>query len=349
MPRETMRVAALGAEGRIVLERRPVPKPGAGELLLAVRACGLCGTDLYKIVNRSAAPGTVLGHELVGSVMAVGAGVTGFELGKRVVVPHHVACGQCALCRRGAQTQCAVFREKLLEPGGFAEAVLVRRRAVAQAARVVPDDVRDEVALFLEPAACVLRGIDRAELPRARGTAAVLGAGSMGLLHLLVLRALGMGVAVIVSDPLEERRAVARRHGATAVVRPGDLGDAVSEVSHGLGADAVFDTVGGPEPIRQAIEVLRPGGTVVLFAHGRDHDAADFALNPFFKTEKRILGTYSGGLSEQQRIAELLFSHKLDPSPLVTHRMPLERFGAAIELARNRGALKIVIVPELAP
>jgi len=342
---DTMRVVAVGADGSSVIENRPVPAPAAGELLLRVRSCGLCGTDLFKIVNGTAPAGTVLGHELVGDVLSTGAGVTGFAIGQRVVVPHHVACGQCALCRRGADTQCAAFRDTLLEPGGFAETVLVRRRAVVLAAQPVPDDIPDEAAVFMEPAACVLRGIDRAELPRARGTAVILGAGSMGLVHLLVLRAAEPGLAVIVSDPLEERRTVARRHGATAVVDPGDLADAVGEISHGIGADAVFDTVGGPQTLGQALEMLRPGGTAVLFAHAPGGALAGFELNPFFKAEKRIIGTYSGGLNEQKRIAALLFSGKLDPSPLVTHRMPLERFDEAVELARSRKALKILITP----
>ncbi len=342
-----MRVAALDADGGAVIEERSVPDAGKGEILLKVRSCGVCGTDLYKIANRTVPPGTVLGHELVGSIIAIGDGVKGFEPGQRVVVPHHVPCGQCALCRRGAHTQCAVFKENLLEPGGFAEAVLVRRRAVREAARVIPDDVPDEAAVFMEPAACVLRGIDRADLPRARGTAVILGAGSMGLLHLLVLRAVEPGIAVIVSDPLEERRGIARGHGATAVVGPGDLADAVAEVSRGLGADAVFDTVGGPGPLDQAIGVLRPGGTAVLFAHAGERATAGFELNSFFKAEKRIISTYSGGVGEQKRIADLIFAHKLDPSPLVTHRMPLERFGEAIGLAQSRQALKILIMPEL--
>ncbi len=343
-----MRVAAYAGGGRPRVETRPVPEPGAGELLLRVRCCGLCGTDLFKIVNGTIAPGTVLGHELVGEVEAAGAGVDGFAAGDRVVVPHHVACGRCALCRRGADTQCATFKENLLEPGGFAELVLARPRAVARAARRVPDGVADEAAVFMEPAACVLRGIERSGLDGNAGCAVVLGAGSMGLLHLLVLRAVLPRVEVVVIDPLAERRRSAPALGARAAGDPGRAAALAAEISGGVGADAVFDTVGGAGPLAAALDLLRPGGTVVLFAHARPGEAAGFDLNPFFKTEKRVVTTYSGGLGEQETVAGLLFSGRLDPSPLVTHHLALECFDEAVALARSRAALKILLHPEAA-
>src|SRR5262249_52547700 len=142
-------------------------------------------------------------------VDAIGPGVAGFVPGDRVVVPHHVACGECVLCRRGAETLCPVFRENLLTPGGFSEHILVGERAVRRATFLVPEDLSDEAAVFLEPAACVLRGIRHARLAEmdsggAPLVAAVLGAGSMGLLHLLVLKALLPAVRVAVVDPLAD-------------------------------------------------------------------------------------------------------------------------------------------------
>jgi L-iditol 2-dehydrogenase len=305
---------------------------------------GLCGTDLWKLAH-GGAEGQVLGHELVGEVLEAGADAP-FGVGERVVVPHHVACGVCALCRRGSETMCAVFRENLLFPGGFSERVLVRERAVRRAARRVPDALADETAVFLEPAACVLRGIDRADLlaappPRA---AAILGGGSMGLLHLLVLRALDPDLAVLLSDPLAERRTLARTLGAAATVDPrrDDLAAAARALSGELGVDAVFDCVGGSTAAAQALALLRPGGTLVLFAHAGADEAAGFSLNVVFKEERRVLGTYSGGLAEQQRVYELLRDRRLDPAPLVTHRLPLDRFAEGVELARAHRALKVL-------
>jgi L-iditol 2-dehydrogenase len=342
-----MRVVACTAEGGLRVERRPDPTPGPGEVRLALRCCGLCGTDLFKLTQRTAAAGAVLGHELVGTVESVGPGVDGLAVGERVVAAHHYACGGCALCRRGADTQCAAFRDNLLEPGGYAELVVVRARAVDQAWRV-PDQVSDADALFLEPAACVLRGVDRAGPLAPDGCAVLLGGGSMGLLHLLLLRALLPDLAAVVCDPLPERRELALGLGAAAAAppEPAALAQAVRQVAGGLGADAVFDTVGGSGPLALALEVARPGGSVVLFAHAAASEPAGFALNPFFKTEQRLVATYSGGVTEQRRVAALLSSGALAPARLVSHRLPFSRCGEALLLARERRALKVLLEPE---
>ena len=342
------RVVACRPGGAVALETRPVPRPGAGEMLLALRVVGLCGTDLFKLGNAGAPDGAVLGHELVGQVIALGDGVTGFEDGDRVAVPHHVPCGECKLCRHGSETMCRDFRENLLEPGGFADTILVRPRAAALAARRLPDGLADEAAVFMEPAACVLRGIHRAGIG-AGDRAVVLGAGSMGLLHLLVLRAVLPGIAVVVVDPVDERRALADRLGAAATAAPGDgAAEAVAAATGGLGAGAVFDTVGGPAVLDAGLALSRAGGTVVLFAHAPEHARAGFDLNTLFKYERRVLGTYSAALEEQAEIFALLCSGALDPSSLVSHRLPLDDFADGVELARRHEALKVLFTPSRA-
>ncbi len=338
-------VAACTGDGTLRYEQRDLGAPTGSEIVLALHCCGFCGTDLFKLDNRTAPEGMVLGHELVGSVVAMGPKTTGFEIGDRIVAPHHVACGVCDLCRRGSRTLCGVFKENLMAPGGFSERILLRDRAVQQAARLIPDDVADEAAAFLEPASCVLRGVIKAEITEPKGLAVIIGGGSMGLLHLLVLRAAMPGVKTVVVDPLADRRRFADSLGADASCMPEATAATVDHLSGGLGADAVFDTVGGSGILRAALACARPGGTVVLFAHAAESEAAGFELNPFFKNEQRVIATYSGSLDEQDRVAELLFSGVLDPTPLVTHRVPLDRADEAVRLARARLALKIMIGP----
>ena len=354
MTKSAMTVAACTGDGGVRIESRPRPTAGPGEMVLRLRVAGLCGTDLFKLQHCTAPDGMVLGHEVVGSVAALGEGVAGFALGDRVAVPHHVACGECDFCRRGSEPSCPAFRENLLAPGGFSEWVLVRERAVRQAAFGLPPSLRDDAAVFLEPAACVLRGIRQARLPETAftgpspGLAAILGGGSMGLLHLLVLKALHPGLRVLVSDPLEERRDLARGLGADAAVLPGAAQGEVEALSQGRGADAVFDTVGGAALLETALALSRPGGAVVLFAHAETggSDNATFDLNAFFKSERRLIATYSSALAEQREVYRLLVSGRLDPSPLVTHRLPLSHFPAAVELARERRAVKVLLVPD---
>ena len=340
-------VACLGGY-KTRIEMRPRPVPGRGEFLMRMRVTGLCGTDLFKLETATVAPGAVLGHEVVGEVEALGEGVGKFAIGQRVVVPHHVSCLECEYCRRGSETMCRTFKENLLEPGGFAEHILVRPRAAALAARAVPDGLGDEAAVFMEPAACVLRGVQRSGVGR-EGLAVVQGAGSMGLLHVLVLRAVLPGVRVVAVDPVADRQRLAERLGAARGTPPGEAtAEAVREISNGLGADAVFDTVGGAGPLRSALDLTREGGSVVLFAHAPAGGRADFDLNHLFKHERRVLGAYSGGLAEQAEVFRALESGRLDPTPLVTHRLPLEDFDRAVEVLRSRIGLKVLLYPKTA-
>jgi L-iditol 2-dehydrogenase len=337
-------VACLGGE-RTKLELRPVPEPGPGELLLRLRVVGFCGTDLFKLKTGSAAQGAVLGHELVGEVIACGAGVAAFAVGDRVVVPHHVPCGTCVYCRRGNETMCETFKENLMEPGGFADAILIRRRATELAARKLPDSLSDEAAVFMEPAACVLRGIRRSGLD-ADGVALVLGSGSMGLLHLLVLKAVLPNARVLMVDLDEDRLRLAKKLGAAGAVKPGDdATKAVQELTDGLGVDAVFDTVGGEKPLNAGLASTRAGGSVVLFAHAPEGGHANLDLNMLFKSERRIIATYSGALDEQREIFDRLVDGSFDPSPLVTHTMPLDDFERGVSLVVERKALKVLFTP----
>jgi len=354
---ETNRVVACRGGGRTEIEARPAPVAGPGEMVLGLRVVGLCGTDLFKLGAGGDPPGLVLGHELVGEVLDLGPGVEGFLTGDRVAVPHHVPCGECIYCRHGSETMCDGFRENLLEPGGFAERVLVRPRAASLAARKVPDAVADEAAVFMEPAACVLRGVRRSGLnvdnegDGAAGDgvagdgAAILGGGSMGLLHLLVLRALFPAMPLVVVDPVEERRALAVELGASAAAAPDEARAAMLGETGGAGAGAVFDTVGGARLLEAGIGLTRRGGTVILFAHAPEGQRADFDLNTLFKHERRVIGSYSGALAEQEEVFGLMADGRLDPARLVTHRLPLDRFEEGLRLSRERKALKVLFTP----
>jgi threonine dehydrogenase-like Zn-dependent dehydrogenase len=435
MTTPTLAAAAVcDGRGGFGLAALPVPELGAGEILLRLRCAGLCGTDLWKLRHGTAKPGSVLGHEVVGVVEDAGDGAH-FVPGDRLVVVHHVPCGVCRFCRAGSETMCPAFRTNLLAPGGFSELVLVRAAAARHGAFNLPAHVSDAAAVFLEPAACVLRGIRRAGLltpdaislaagwraapktddgtddgaagwqagaraendnsaPEAGGVIvdraccpviAIQGAGSMGLLHLLLLRALALPAQaappsspsspsppsspstssallaassaplprsaplVVLSDPLAERRDLALKLGADAVASPGDaFRHSVMELSQGRGADLVFDTVGGAAPLAEALELGRPGTAVVLFAHAAAalDEPAGFALNSFFKAERRLIAAYSSAPAEQRAAYHLLVSRRLDPSALVTHLLPLSRAAEAVDLATSRRALKILLVPD---
>lgn len=338
-----MKVARTTADGNLELAEAPEPAIRAGEALIELVYCGLCGTDLYKLADAGRPPGEVLGHEVVGRVVESRAG--SLVPGDRVVAPHHAPCGECRLCRSGAETMCPRFAENLIDPGGFSERLRLKARAVERTVRKLDDGLADEAAAFVEPAACVLRGIDRAGLVPETPAVVVIGAGSMGLLHLLVLRASFPDARILVAEPDPGRRATARQLGADTVVTPDELTDLVDPTDPRAGADAVFDTAGGQDAFDLALQATRPGGHVVLFAHAAQDTRVTFDINAVFKSERQVIGAYSGSPAEQKRVLDMMLDGALDPTPLVTHRLPLDRAAEAVDLCRRRAALKVLLHP----
>lgn len=338
-----MKVARTTADGNLELAEAPEPAIRAGEALIELVCCGLCGTDLYKLADAGQPPGEVLGHEVVGRVVESRAG--SLVPGDRVVAPHHAPCGECRLCRSGAETMCPRFAENLLDPGGFSERLRLKARAVERTVRKLDDGLADEAAAFVEPAACVLRGIDRGGLVPEKPAVVVIGAGSMGLLHLLVLRASFPGARILVAEPDPGRRATARQLGADTVVTPGELTDLFDPTDPRAGADAVFDTAGGQDAFDLALQATRPGGRVVLFAHAAQDTRVTFDINAVFKSERQVIGAYSGSPAEQKRVLDMMLDGALDPTPLVTHRLPLSKAADAVDLCRRREALKVLLHP----
>ena len=341
---DRFRALACQLDGATVVERRSLKEPGPGEVRVSLRVCGLCGTDVFKLEAANQPPGTVLGHEVVAVVDECGAGVEGFSPGDRVVVAHHVPCGECDYCRRGSETMCEDFRKNRLEPGGFSEKILVAAEAVGSAMRTIPGSMSDESAVFLEPAACVLRGIRRSGIG-PRGLAVVLGGGSMGLLHLLVLKAAIPGIRTGIVELLDERRDLALSFGADFSCEPEDAAAAVDMLTSGAGADAVFDTAGGCEALDACLGLGRRGSTVVLFAHAGAGERAGFELDRLFREERRLVGSYSGGVEDQDAAWELMLSGALDGAALVSGRVSLDGFDQALEMVRSRKALKVLIEP----
>ena len=258
-----MKAAVLREDGRLGAEAWPRPAIGEGELLLKLRGCGLCGSDIAKV----GAPGTrvplVLGHEVVGDVVETRA--AGFAVGDRVVAAHHVPCGACHFCRRGSESMCAAFKTSNLDPGGFAEYVRVPAANVRHAAFTVPAHVTDEAASFVEPLACCLRAVRRARVEEG-DTSVVIGLGSIGCLFVQLLR--HAGARVVGVDVRAERTPLAKRLGAEAAGAPDAVAPLVRELSEGRGADHVVVTGGGVSVLPWATAVIRDGGTIHYFAGG---------------------------------------------------------------------------------
>jgi L-iditol 2-dehydrogenase len=335
-----MRAAVLRQDGRVVAEEWPRPGAGPGELLLRLRGCGLCGSDIAKIVSGTARTPTVLGHELVGDVIEAGAGAGDFAPGDRVVAAHHVPCGACHHCRRGSESMCPAFKTSNLDPGGFAEYVRVPADNVRHATFRIPAHVADEAASFVEPRGCCLRAVRRAGIAGG-DTVAVLGLGSIGGLFAQLARRAGAAVVGVDLDPA--RRALARPFTAD-VAAPAEAVRLLRERSAGRGADLVIVTAGGAAGLGWAVEALRDGGAVHVFAGGPG-DALPVRLETLYHRELTIATTYSSSPRDLADAFALIAGGQVDVAGLYTHRVPIERVGEGVDLMRRREALKVYVTP----
>ncbi len=336
-----MKAAVLRERGRLVAEEWPRPAIGAGEVLLRLKGCGLCGSDIAKIVDPTTPVPLVLGHEVVGEVVAIGAGVADCAIGDRVVAAHHVPCGDCHYCRRGSESMCPAFKASNLDPGGFAEYVRVPAANVRHAMFRVPRHVSDEAASFVEPLACCLRAVRRARVERG-DTTVIVGLGSIGCLFVQLLA--NAGVNVVGCDPIGERADVAKRMGAVAAGPPEVAAATQRELSEGRGADQVIITGGGSDVLGWATEVLRDGGSVHCFAGGAG-DALPIRLETLYHRELTVTATYSSSPGELAEAFRLIASGAIAPERLVTHRISLGGLHRGVDLMRRREALKVYVTP----
>ena len=356
---ETIPATMLAAVYRDVNEVRteeiPVPDIGAGEVLLRVDTCGICGTDLKKIHTGSHAAPRVFGHEMAGTVVAVGAGVTKFAVGDRAMSFHHVPCGVCYFCRKQTFAQCERYKQVgttagigAPSGGGFAEYLRVMGWIVEDGLVKIPEDIPLEQASFIEPVNTCLKAIHLLEL-KPDETVLVIGQGPIGIL--LGALARRTGAAVFTSDLYPERFEVARKFGLDRPVQPGtDLVTAAKAATEGRGADVVLVAVGADALIPKAMDAARPGGRVMLFA-STQHGMANFDPAAVCMEEKTLMGSYSASVAIQDEGVQLVFEGyrdgSLDLTQLISHRFSLEDAQAAIDLASNPrpDSMKIVLQP----
>jgi L-iditol 2-dehydrogenase len=333
-----MRAAVYHAPGDVRIEEVERPTPGPGEVLLEMRACGICGSDLLDWYIERRAP-VVLGHEPVGVVVETGAPIDGPlpEAGTRVFAHHHVPCQRCELCRRGHETLCETFKRTRIHPGGFAEYILVPAKNAALDVLSLPDAVSDAAATAIEPLACVVRGQRRARVSDETRVL-VVGGGQIGLLN--AQAALAAGATVAVAEPLPERRALAARLGTRAVEPE------AGAVIDALGAHPTLAVLctGADAAWALALEAIAAGGTIQLFAPASPEATRSFDANDVFFREIEIQASYSAGPSDTRAALELIRSGAVRPEELVTHRFPLEETAMALDAARRREAIKAIVM-----
>ncbi|MGB6477614.1 MAG: alcohol dehydrogenase catalytic domain-containing protein [Candidatus Sulfotelmatobacter sp.] len=347
----TMLAAVYRGVNDVRLETVPVPQIGAGELLVRVHTCGVCGTDLKKIASGSHSAPRIFGHETAGVVAAVGAGVRKFAPGDRVVVFHHIPCRQCYYCRHKTFAQCPTYKKvgctAGFEPsgGGFAEYVRVMDWIVDHGTVKIPKGITFEQSCFVEPVNTCMKGIDALRLEPGE-TVLTIGQGPIGIILSVLARK--AGATVITSDLYPERLRIAKSLGFELTIDASrqDAVQAMREQTDGRGADAVILAVASNGLIRPAMDAARPGGRVLLFAQTQ---RGEVVVDPaaICVDEKALVGSYSASVDLQEESARFVMNRELDLERLISHRFPLQESAQALQLAAHPqpASMKIVIQP----
>ena len=342
-----MRVAMYYNNRDIRVEELPRPIIGQGELLVKIHASGICGSDVMEWYRIGKAP-LVLGHEIAGEVVEVGAGVQRFTLGDRVVATHHVPCFNCPECRSGHETVCDLLLSGThFDPGGFCEYVRLAPVNVERGTWKIPDSMSYDAATFVEPLACVLRGQRTAGL-RAGASVLVLGSGISGLLHVHLASVSGAGF-IAATDLTEYRLEAARRFGANVSYRADtDVAARFKQDNYGRGADLVIVCASAKAACQQAFESVTRGGTILFFAPTAAGESIPLSVNDFFwRRDLTITTTYAGAPVDCAAALELIANGRVRVEEMITHRFGLSgTVSGSILVAEGKESIKVIIRPQ---
>jgi L-iditol 2-dehydrogenase len=338
---QMMKVGMYYSNRDVRVEQMPLPKVGNRDLLIKVRACAICGTDIMEWYRIKKAP-MVQGHELTGEIVEIGEEVKGHRVGDRVFATHHVPCGECYDCKRGNGTLCEEFQKvNNFDPGGFSEYVRVTGRSVETGILKLPDNVSYEEGTFVEPLGSVVEGVTL----RRGDTVLVLGSGIAGLLNIKFAKHRGAG-KIIATDLSDSRLEAARRFGADYAVNAKDYTpEFVKEVNNGRLADVVIISAASKSATEQGLQSFGRGGRVIHFATPREGE----------KTERDDYANWRTGLTETRTYGatpesccgalELIESGAIRVDDMITHRLSLEEIGEGFRVASSGEGLKVVIEP----
>jgi L-iditol 2-dehydrogenase len=339
---DRMKAVEVQQDGSIAVVERPVPAIGPGDALMRPLACGICGSDLLDWYVRRKA-GTILGHEVAGEIVEVGAGVTGFAAGDRIVPHHHAPCLACDACRAGRYVQCAGWRSSALDPGGMAELVRIPAGNLARDTWKVPAGLSVEEATWTEPLATVVKAFARARFQPGQSIL-VIGLGSAGQLAVRLARTRGAS-RVAGTDVVASRLAKAKEAGAeTFDVSSEPLAEGSKRLSNEKGFDVVFVGPGKGEVIRAAAEAVAPGGVLLLFTMAPPEETLSLSPHDLYFHEVSVVPSYSCGPGDTREALDLLASGAVAVADLVTHRFPIGRATEAFARARDpEGSVKVMI------
>jgi L-iditol 2-dehydrogenase len=321
----------------------PIPRAGPGELLVEMKVCGLCGTDIEKMRGEYSATMPVLGHEAVGVVRELGEGTRGFAAGDRVFPHHHVPCRSCYHCARGDETLCPNYKDSNLDPGGFSEIIRVPRWNVeGGGVQKLPSELEFDLGSLVEPLACCIRALDRCR----RGTddsILIVGAGPVGIMHALL--AGSEGRRVLLSDVVKSRLEIAENLGVGTVLNAenDDVPRVARDQTGGRGVDLAIVASGNPRAIVQALKSVRNGGRVCLFGIPVEGSALDYDLSKLYNSSVSLIPSYGAVEGDVAKAMKIVSARSGEFGRVITHRFPLRDFAKGVGAMVRGEGMKVVI------
>lgn len=331
---------------KIVIQDVPKPEVGSDEVLVEMKACGVCGSDLMEWYLRSRAP-LVLGHEPTGVIVEAGKNVKDFSVGDRVFAHHHVADLTCYYCKHGDYTLCPQFAQTHLEPGGFAEYFKVPALNLRVDTLKLPDSLSFEEATLIEPVGCCIRAQNKVGIQKG-DVVAVVGAGPSGIIHAMLAKIAGAS-RVIVTDLVDYRLKMAEQLGADLAInsQKENVHEKVRSATENRGADIVIVTAPNAKAVEDSVQMVRRGGRILLFAPTQPDQYARLSPHRLFFSEITVVPSYSVSHIETRQALQLISSGTLKAKELISHRFPLSQTQEAFQTAaKGKECLKIMVQNE---
>lgn len=339
-----MQVAMYYNNNDVRIEEMSVPEINDNELLVKVQASGICGSDVMEWYRIKKAP-LVLGHEIAGDVVQVGKNVEKYKVDDRVFVSHHVPCNTCRYCLDNQHTLCNTLHSTNFYPGGFAEYLRVPEINVDRGVFLLPKEMSYDEGVFIEPLACVVRGM-RIVGMKPGASVLVIGSGIAGLLHIKLSRALGAG-RVIATDIDEYRLETAKKLGADMVINAKEnVTEKVKKYNDERLADIVVLCTGALPAVKQAINSVDRGGTLLFFAPTEPGVEIPFPLFDLWNKGVKMVSTYAGGPRDIADAIELIRFKKVTVTDMISHKLPLSEAAKGFKLVdQAQESIKIVLYP----
>jgi L-iditol 2-dehydrogenase len=344
MKQEKMKVAMYYNNNDVRIEEMPVPTINENELLVKVKASGICGSDVMEWYRIKKAP-LVLGHEIAGDIVEAGKKVKKYKVGDRVFVSHHVPCETCHFCLDDKKTLCHTLHTTNFYPGGFAEYLRVPEINIKNGVSVLPKEVSYDEGVFIEPLACVVRGLKTAGMKPGLNVL-VIGSGISGLLQIKLASAWGAN-RIIATDIDDYRLKAAKKFGADFVINAREnVPEQVKKHNDGKLADLVVISTGATSAVRQGLQSVEPGGTILFFAPTEPGVEIPFPLFDLWNKQIKMVSTYAGSPEDINLAIDLIKSKKVKVTDMISHKLPLADAAKGFQLvAKAQDSIKVILEP----